>query len=110
MEYPDRLADLLDAVETEMKRLGLWETEPPPPSAFRSPNPFCWDTMAVPQWVQWVFIPGMRETLALGVPLAAACEVTPALEIHFEELGGERGRLLSLLEEFDRLMPDPETC
>jgi len=110
VEYPDRLATLLDEIEAEMRRLGLWEGASPPRRAFHSPNPFCYDTMAVTQWMQWVFIPRMRETLAMGVPLAAPCEVTPALEVHFDELGGERGRLIGLVAEFDRLMPDPVTC
>jgi uncharacterized protein YqcC (DUF446 family) len=107
LEYPKRLVVLLDEIETEMKRLELWEVQSPPPHAFRSPNPFCFDTMAVPQWLQWVFIPRMRETLAMSIPLPAACEVAPALELYLDDVGVERGRLVALLEEFDALMPDP---
>ena len=110
MEYPQRLAGLLDHIEGELQRLELWEEQPPPPHAFRSPNPFCFDTMSVPQWLQWVFIPRMRETLSMGVPLAAACQVAPAVELYFEDVGGESGELVALLEEFDALMPDPVTC
>lgn len=110
MEYPDRLAGLLDHIERELKRLELWELQPPSASAFRSPNPFCFDTMSVPQWLQWVFIPRMRETLSMGVPLAAPCQVAPVVELYFEDIGAESGQLLVLLEEFDALMPDPVTC
>lgn len=110
MEYPRKLATLLDEIETEMKRLELWEAEQPPPSAFRSPNPFCFDTMAVTQWLQWVFIPRMRETLAMDVPLAAACRVAPAVELYLDDIGASRGNLVVLLEQFDALMPDPATC
>ena len=92
-----------------MKRLGLWEAEPPPDAAFKSPNPFCFDTMTVPQWLQWVFVPGMRDTLAMNVPLAAACQVAPALEVYLADTGTEGGELAGLLEEFDGLMPDPVT-
>lgn len=110
MEYPARLAELLGEIEAEMKRLDLWEADPPPSHAFRSPNPFCFDTMAVTQWLQWVFIPRMRETLAMDLPLAAACRVAPAVEVYFDDVGGERGELVALLEEFDALMPEPATC
>lgn len=110
MEYPQRLAGLLDRIEGELKRLELWEQQAPPASAFRSPNPFCFDTMSVPQWLQWVFIPQMRETLSMGVPLAAPCQITPVVELYFEDIGAESGELLVLLEEFDALMPDPVTC
>lgn len=92
-----------------MKRLDLWEPEPPPDRAFESPNPFCFDTMTVPQWLQWVFIPRMRQTLAMNVPLAAACHVAPALEVYLADMGAEGGELVKLLEEFDSLMPEPVT-
>ena len=90
-----------------MQRLELWEEQPPPAEAFRSPNPFCFDTMSVPQWLQWVFIPRMRDTLSLGVPLPAPCQVAPAVELYFADIGGDSGNLVALLEEFDTLMPAP---
>lgn len=110
MEYPDRLATLLSDIEREMQRLDLWEDEPPPPEAFRSDAPFCFDTMAATQWLQWVFIPRMRETLAMNVPLPAACQVAPVVELYFDDVGGDRGELVVLLEAFDELMPEPVTC
>lgn len=110
MEYPERLAGLLDQIEGELKRLDLWESKPPPSEAFQSPNPFCFDSMSVPQWLQWVFIPRMRETLAMGVPLAAPSQIAPAVELYFADIGGDGGNLVELIQEFDTLMPDPATC
>lgn len=110
MEYPHKLATLLDDIEAEMRRLELWEDQQPPAAAFRSPNPFCFDTMAVTQWLQWVFIPQMRKTLAMNVPLAAACQVAPAAALYLDDVGVSPGELVLLLEEFDALMPDPATC
>lgn len=109
MEYSTRLPVLLDRIEEELRRLDLWESAPPPDRAFESPNPFCFDSMSVPQWLQWVFIPRMREVLAMGVPLAAACGVAPALEVYLMDTGTEGGELVALLEEFDALMPEPVT-
>lgn len=109
MDYPSKLAVLLDEVESELKRLDLWERQPPPDGAFASPNPFCFDTMSVPQWLQWVFIPRMRETLAMNVPLPAACQVAPAVELYFADVGGDSGELVTLLAQFDELMPEPVT-
>ncbi|MDZ7841231.1 MAG: YqcC family protein [Gammaproteobacteria bacterium] len=110
MEYPERLAGLLDQIEGELKRLDLWEGRPPPAEAFRSPNPFCFDTMSIPQWLQWVFVPRMRETLAMSVPLAAPSRITPAVELYFADISGDEGNLVVLLQEFDALMPDPDNC
>lgn len=109
MEYPAKLAVLLDEVESELKRLDLWEQQPPPARAFASPNPFCFDTMSVPQWLQWVFIPRMRETLSMGLPLPADCQVAPAVELYFADVGGDSGELVALLAQFDELMPEPVT-
>lgn len=110
MQYPQRLASLLDRIENELRRLELWDDQPPPPAAFRSPNPFCFDTMSVPQWLQWVFIPQMRETLSMNVPLPAPSRIAPAVEVYFEDVGADGGELVGLLAEFDALMPDPVTC
>ena len=109
LEYPQELATLLDQIEKELKLLALWEKNPPPPNAFESPNPFCFDTMSLPQWLQWVFIPRMRQTLALNVPLPAACQIAPVVELYFDDVCANRGQLVVLLEIFDALMPDPVT-
>lgn len=109
MEYSPQLPVLLDRIEAELKRLDLWEDEPPAAEAFQSPNPFCFEAMTMPQWLQWMFMPRMRQTLALNAPLAAACEVAPALEIYLDDTGTTGGALLDLLTEFDALMPLPVT-
>jgi len=43
-----RVADSLLQIEIELRRLEVWESEPPPEEAFRSEKPFCLDTMSSP--------------------------------------------------------------
>ena len=39
------VADGLLAIETELRRMAYWESEPPPPEALTSTQPFCMDTL-----------------------------------------------------------------
>jgi uncharacterized protein YqcC (DUF446 family) len=53
--WPDRRAEigpLLDAMQAELVRVGLWETAPPPPASMASALPFCCDRLRFTQWLQ----------------------------------------------------------
>lgn len=97
-----RLSTLLDAMQTELERLALWETWPPEPEAFQSTTPFFADTMNFSQWVQWVFIARFRALLADDHPLPAQCDVAPLAEEALRDLGGDTDALVGLLTEFDQ--------
>ncbi len=48
---------------SELNKQNLWTTAPPTAEQLASREPFCVDTMAFEQWLQWVFIPKMNELL-----------------------------------------------
>ena len=52
-----------DAIEAEMRRAGYWQPTPPPPEAFEFRGAFAMDTMAFVQWLQWVFLPRVRQVI-----------------------------------------------
>lgn len=97
-----RLTALLDAMQSELERLGLWETLPPEPAAFESATPFFADTMRFTQWLQWVFIARFRALLTAGLPLPAQCDVAPLAEETLRDLDKPTDALVTLLREFDR--------
>jgi uncharacterized protein YqcC (DUF446 family) len=97
-----RIADLLRAIEAEMRRIGLWEELAPSPAALASTLPFCYDTLQFAQWLQWVFLARMRALLQAGAALPAACDIQPLAEHSFAELPQDTARLLTLLGEIDR--------
>jgi uncharacterized protein YqcC (DUF446 family) len=95
-------ADLLLAIEQEMRRLGLWEITPPPQEALESLVPFCYDTLKFEQWLQWVFLVKMKLALEKQIDFPASSNIATLAEMCFQEMPGfDTKRLLDLLTQFD---------
>jgi uncharacterized protein YqcC (DUF446 family) len=54
-------ADYADRIERELRALNVWQSEPPPATAFESETAFFADTMTFYQWLQFVLLPRVRE-------------------------------------------------
>lgn len=94
---------LLDKLETVMREAQLWETESPDPAALASTEPFAIDTLTCSQWLQWIFIPRMKQLVALNAPLPTQFEISPYVE---EAMKAQLGSMavLSVTREFDHLL------
>jgi uncharacterized protein YqcC (DUF446 family) len=68
-----------------------------------SPQPFCVDTLALSQWLQWMLIPRMRRILSGDGELPTRSAIHPYAEDCFEHLD-DPGNLLLLIERFDGLI------
>jgi uncharacterized protein YqcC (DUF446 family) len=99
------LSLVVDELEAELRRMELWEREPPSDAPLKSERPFCFDTLALSQWLQWMLIPRMREIFAGAGDLPAQSAIHPLAEDCFERLD-DAGRLLKLIARFDRLIGD----
>ena len=95
---------LLTAIEDELRRQDAWQTMPPSIEAMSSTTPFCVDTMAFSQWLQWIFVPRIRAIIDSGGTLPSGANIRPYAEeaLPIEKLEGEK--LLLIIEQFDRLM------
>lgn len=91
-------------VERGMRALDLWEGVAPAPERLASEVPFCHDTLAFPQWLQWIFIPRFRALLEGGHALPAQCGVGPIAEMAFADIDADTGDLLEQLRAIDRLV------
>lgn len=100
---PDRqaVADKLAAIEAEMKRIGLWQTEPLPAERYDFHRAFAMDTMAFTQWLQFIFIPRVREIIASGDEFPDKSEVSAQAFREFDVEVADTERLQKLLSEFD---------
>ncbi|PKH20054.1 hypothetical protein CIG19_19075 [Enterobacterales bacterium CwR94] len=91
----DTLHQHLLALEEALRTTNNWQSMPPHPEALNSTEPFCLDTLAPTEWLQWILLPRMRALLESGAPLPQNFALTPyyeiALDAQFE------GRLLILL-------------
>lgn len=96
-----RSAELLLELEAEMRGIGLWQADAPSAEALASVLPFCHDTLSLPQWLQFIFLPRMKILLEAGAALPDRCGIAPMAEesFHFADLN--TARLLALLRQID---------
>lgn len=100
----DQITDSLLQIEIELRTLDIWEATPPPEEAFQSSEPFCLDTMAFTQWLQFVFLEKMKVLVESGHPLPSVSGIAPMAEEYFRGRPQSGQRLIRALEEMDRLL------
>lgn len=96
-----QMVELLNELETVLNELGEWSCDRPLDSAFLSCQPFCYDTMTLPQWLRFVFLPRMHQLIEQRLPLPERCGITPMAKEFFSGRLVEAGPLFSVLEEID---------
>ncbi len=98
------IAELLIDIEAELRQLGLWDRQPPSPEALASDQPFSIDTLTLPQWLQFVFLPTIYRLLEEGQALPGRCGIAPMAEEYFRGLGMASGALEQALLQVDELL------
>jgi uncharacterized protein YqcC (DUF446 family) len=93
-------AGYADRIEVELRRIGAWQNQPPPPEAFESTVAFFGDTMSFHQWIQFVLLERIRSVVAEqgNFPRRSQVGVYATRELDCDPDGGP---LTSLLNEFD---------
>ena len=99
-EMHDLLAQL-EAIEIEMRRMGLWSLHPPSASALASQTPFACDAMPLEMWLQWIFLPRMRETVRQNIRPPAACHIHAYAAHVFVPHGIKARPLVQAIRGFD---------
>ena len=98
------IADQLLLIEQEMRGIGLWGSEIPSLERLSSHEPFCVDTLALEEWLQWIFLPRMKQIVESGADLPSASGIREIAEEAYASEGARVLRLLDALGEFDRLI------
>lgn len=99
---------LLDELEEELRQLGWWEQQAPSVQALQSQEPFCIDTLELAQWLQWVFIPRMRNLLNAGHALPSQCAIHEAAVVIYAQQRAEAFNLLKCLKTIDIAITAPQ--
>jgi len=99
-----QIADQLLLIERELRLQGWWAAESPSVQALSSQQPFCIDTLAFEQWLQWILLPRMKQLLESGAPLPQASGIQAMAEQVYGESSIKARVLIDLLGEFDRLI------
>ena len=97
----EKVLEKLGEIEIEMKKVGMWQSEPLEPAQYQFHTAFAMDTMSFTQWVQFVFIPKVKEA-AKAKQFPAKSQVGAQAVREFDTLP-TASRLVTLLSEFDAL-------
>lgn len=103
------VAAVLIDIEAQLRQLGLWEKIPPSSSALASQEPFAVDTLTLPQWLQFIFLPTIYRMLEEEQQLPVACGIKPMAEEYFRGAGLATGELLHALGRVDALLSQSDT-
>lgn len=99
-----QVADCLLGIEMELRKLDMWAVERPPIEAFDSTEPFCIDTLAFTQWIQFVFLERMKFIVENGHPLPRVSGIAPMAEEYFRGRQESGRGLVQELEAVDQLL------
>ena len=103
-DIPNRIADVLLEIEANLRINGKWDETSPGSSALASKQPFCMDTLAFEQWLQWIFLPRMKTTLEETKPLPAKSSIFAYAQECLHENDPSADSLLKLIKTFDELI------
>lgn len=62
-DIPDRIANVLLKVEIALRPRVRWNETSPTTNELASALPFCMGALSFEQWLQWVFLPRINNTL-----------------------------------------------
>ncbi len=103
-DIQNRIADVLLEVEATLRINGKWDETSPSNKELASEQPFCVDTLAFEQWLQWVFLPRMKNTLEETKPLPAKSSIFVYAQECLYKNDPYTGSLLKLMKTFDDLI------
>jgi uncharacterized protein YqcC (DUF446 family) len=103
-DIPSRIADVLLEVEAVLRISDKWDMNEPDCEALSSKQPFCLDTLKFEQWLQWIFLPRMKETLEQSRPLPTESGIFSYAEDCLQKDEPGTTNLLTLIKRFDDLI------
>lgn len=103
----NELDQALAQLESTLRSVDLWNTPCPDAEAFESREPFCVDTMELPQWLRYVFIARLQALVDAQATLPATCQVAPAAEAYLQHAApSTRLLVVEALAEVDRIVTE----
>jgi len=72
-----KTTELLDKLESELRLQSLWSLETPSQEAMNDNSPFSCEAMPFENWVQFIFIPKMKNLIDTGQALPTNIAIAP---------------------------------
>ena len=77
-----------------------------PAEALASEQPFCIDTLTLPQWLQFIFLPRLYRLLEQDAALPDRCGIAPLAEEYFRGTGLPSAGLEQILLRMDEVLSE----
>ena len=90
-----------------LKKHQLWQIEPLNPDLLNSNVPFCHDTLAFEQWLQFVFIEKLQQLIENGQPLPRNFAIAPMAQMTLIGKSGSKD-IIALLSQLDSYLGAPD--
>ncbi len=103
-DIPERIADVILEIEANLRTSGKWDACQPPNKLLASTQPFCIDTLTFEQWLQWIFLPRMKQILEQQQSLPTRSNIHDYAEDYFHKNDPNTASILSLIKRFDDLI------
>lgn len=101
MSQAVRVASALMDIEYQLRQTHLWETTAPTQEALSSTLPFCVDTLAFNQWLQFVLLPAFAQLLNTESELPKACNILSMAEEQYKSQKELMQGLLDAIKALD---------
>ena len=95
-----RIGDLADAIEAEMRRLGVWTATPPSEETVLAGGAFGLGTVPFEYWIQVILVPRLRAVAAAEMAIPEASYVGTQAVREWDGMN-DRATLQQLLSELD---------
>lgn len=99
-----QVADLLLAIEVQLRQMNCWQNEPLAAEKYLSDEPFCLNTMTFEQWLQFVLLARLKQLVEDDQPLPTTSGVAPMAEEHYRSGPGPGQALIRELAALDKLL------
>ena len=100
------IAEVLIDIEAQLRQLGQWDKVAPSAAALASDQPFCVDTLTLPQWLQFIFLPTLYRMVEEGKTLPARSAIAPMAQEYFRGTGLGSTELETALQRIDELLTE----
>ncbi|ORU90442.1 MAG: hypothetical protein A6F71_05610 [Cycloclasticus sp. symbiont of Poecilosclerida sp. M] len=98
------VADVLLKLEMEMRANSLWTAITPSSVGLHSIQPFCVDTLFFHEWLQFIYIPQLKNIVEEGRQLPSSCDIVPMAEESFKLTNKRTDTILELLVECEQIL------
>ncbi|ANG62105.1 hypothetical protein A8C75_06100 [Marinobacterium aestuarii] len=101
MTRQQQLNLLLRQLEQELQTLQLWQQSAPSSEALNSIEPFCVDSLAFSEWLQWVMIPRFDAMIQQQHALPSNSDIAAMAEEALSGINADTAVLLDLIRQID---------